>query len=137
MAPSETQLLTSRSPRTCILTPGTDKPGLSMAGLFNSMENYLDTDVSSWLIANESLAQRFGVPVISYEGGQGLYPYSSKNPKLEIQAQNDPGMYTLYKNLITMWEKDIGTQFSSMPSMTATGGCCRCHRRPAPKSGTQ
>ena len=66
-----------------VLTSGTDVPGLTMAGLFNSMENYLDTNVSSWLTANESLAKTYGVPVIGYEGGQGLYPGSSKNPALE------------------------------------------------------
>ncbi len=114
-----------------ILTPGTDVPGLTMTGLFNSMENYLSTDVSSWLTANESLSKTFGVPVISYEAGQGLYPGSSQNLTLENQAQNDPGMYTLYKNLIAMWEKDIGTQLTFyalnsgywglLPSVTATG----------------
>ena len=114
-----------------VLTSGTDVPGLAMAGLFNSMENYLDTDVSSWLTGNESLSTTFGVPVISYEGGQGLYPNNSNNPTLEYQAQNDPGMYTLYKNLIAMWEQDIGTQFTFyalndsywglLPSVTATG----------------
>ena len=119
------------------LTPGTDKPGLSMAGLFDSMENYLDTDVSSWLIANESLAKKFGVPVISYEAGQGLYPNSSKNPKLEMQAQNNPGMYTLYKNLITMWEKDIGTQLTFYTLSDSNWGLLPVVTRPAPKSGTQ
>ena len=114
-----------------ILSSGTDVPGLTMTGLFNSMENYLDTDVSSWLTANESLSKTYGVPVISYEGGQGLYPGLSKNPTLENQAQNDPGMYTLYKNLIAMWETHIGTQFTFyalndgywglLPSVTATG----------------
>jgi hypothetical protein len=92
-----------------ILTPGTDAKGMTMTALFNSMENYLNTQVSSWLTANESLSKTYGVPVISYEAGQGLYPNNSQNPTLQIQAQTDPGMYTLYKNLIAMWEKDIGT----------------------------
>ncbi len=114
-----------------LLTSGTDVPGLTMTRLFNSMENYLSTDVSSWLTANESLSKTFGVPVISYEAGQGLYPSSSQNPTLENQAQNDPGMYTLYKNLIAMWEQDIGTQLTFyalndgfwglLPSVTSTG----------------
>ena len=113
------------------LSSGTDVPGLTMAGLFNSMENYLNTDVSSWLLQNEALSQTYGVPVISYEAGQGLYPNNSQNPTLENQAQNDPGMYTLYKNLIAMWEQDIGTGLTFynlddplwglLPSVTAAG----------------
>jgi hypothetical protein len=92
-----------------ILTAGTDVKGMTMTALFNSMENYLNTQVSSWLIANESLSKTYGVPVISYEAGQSLSPNNSQNPTLENQAQTDPGMYTLYKNLIAMWENDIGT----------------------------
>ena len=114
-----------------VLTSGTDVAGMSMTALFNSMEDYLDTNISSWLTGNEALSKTFGVPVISYEGGQGLYPNTSKNPALQDQAQNNAGMYTLYKNFIAMWEQDIGTPFTFyalndvywglLPSATANG----------------
>ncbi len=113
------------------LASGTDRKGMSMTALFNSMEKMLNTDISSWLTQNEALSQTYGVPVISYEAGQGLYPYNSKNPQLEIQAQSNPGMYTLYSNLIAMWEKDMGTPLTFyalndsfwglLPSVSATG----------------
>ncbi len=112
------------------MTPGSDEPGLTMAGLFASMENYLDTTVSGWLMANEAVSKTYGVPVISYEGGQGVST-SGTNYNLQFQAQNDPGMYTLYKKLIAQWEQDIGTQYTFyaltdsywglLPSVTATG----------------
>ena len=93
------------------MTPGSDEPGLTMAGLFASMENYLDTTVSGWLLANEAVSKTYGVPVISYEGGQAVST-SGTNYNLQFQAQNDPGMYTLYKNLITQWKQAIGTQYN-------------------------
>ena len=50
---------------------------------------------------------------MAYEGGQSLTPYypTSVNYVVETNAQNDPGMYQLYTNLLNDWKQQGGGTF--------------------------
>ncbi len=112
------------------LPTGADVPGLTLPNLFAGLENSLDTTVANELVSNEAVAKYYRVPLISYEGGAGYY-LSSVNPSLSSQVPSNPALYTLYKNMIALWNKDVGNQFTFyalndsfwglLPSVTSTG----------------
>ena len=112
------------------MMPNTDKKGLTVTGLSNSYEEYLNTAVAEDLISNEALAKTYGVPLYAYEGGGGFYN-STKNPSLGAEFDNSPLMYTLYRNLMTQWNLDVGGNYTFyalndsfwglLPSVNSTG----------------
>jgi hypothetical protein len=93
------------------LAGGTDVPGLTMDGVFASLNQYLNTTYVNSIDSNEAVAERYGVKLVAYEGGQGLAT-SGPNGPLEVQAQSDPRMYDLYRRLISIWDQRVGGKIS-------------------------
>jgi hypothetical protein len=95
-----------------MLTKGTNTSGLTLDKMFASMNNYLNNTLPSILTSDVSLAGKFGVPVIAYEGGSGV---TNQNPTkwVKAAAQSDPRMYKLYQDLLDLWSQKVGTMFNA------------------------
>ena len=90
------------------LMPGTDVPGLTMAGLFASVNESLDTTYSANIDADLSIAKFNNVALVTYEAGQSFNPYNGINEPLKHQAQSDPRMYKFYKKMMFIWDQKVG-----------------------------
>jgi hypothetical protein len=76
----------------------------------SSIESYLQQDVTE--------AKKYGLPIVAYEGGQGL---SGSNPLL-ITAQFDPRMYAATQQYFQLWDQLIGRD-RLFNYFTFTGAC--------------
>jgi hypothetical protein len=70
--------------------------------------NILDTpsgQIAGWLTGDLAEATKYGLPLVSYEGGQGLNGASANL----VTAQSDARMYTAYENYFSaLWDKLVG-----------------------------
>jgi hypothetical protein len=62
--------------------------------------------IYQWIQADLAEANAYGLPLVAYEGGQGLdgTAYTS----VENPAQSDARMYTFYKAYFAVWDKLVG-----------------------------
>lgn len=89
-----------------------DNASLTLDGLFAAMNNYIDTYIVNWITNNARLAESYGLPLLGYEGGQGLSSSDDVNTALKIQAQSDPRMADIYRRLIGLWQAQGGDLFN-------------------------
>lgn len=62
--------------------------------------------IAPWLAGDLAEANKFNLPVVAYEGGQGLS--GSNNETNKTAAQTDPRMYTMYQQYFALWNSIIG-----------------------------
>lgn len=60
--------------------------------------------IANWLAGDLAEANKYGLPLVAYEGGQGL---SGSSASL-ITAQSDPRMYTAYRTYFALWDSMVG-----------------------------
>lgn len=94
-----------------------DVPGMSLDALFARMNEFLDKKLSGWITVHHSLAKRFGLPMLAYEGGQhlvGWSPAARADANLEIKraAQADRRMAILMKRMDDVWRAEDGRLFA-------------------------
>jgi hypothetical protein len=96
--------------------------GLTINQLFTDLNQYYTSQVIPWITSNVALAKQYGVPLMAYEGGQGLVPGTNGlNEAVMQQAQNDPRMYQLYVAMMQEWQQAGGGLFDAY-QLTGTGG---------------
>ena len=88
-----------------------DQPGQSLDGLFRGLEQDLNTTLDARIRANQAVAERYHLPLYSYEGGQGMTALNLVNSDLKMAAQSDPRMGKLYEDMIDLWSRDGGGLF--------------------------
>ncbi len=119
------------------LSAGQNVAGLTLNQIFADLNQNLTGGLVPELQADGALAQEYGVPMVSYEGGQSLVPgHNELNFGVMQQAENDPRMYQLYVALINDWQQVGGQLFDAyqltgldgqygywgvLPNVTATG----------------
>ena len=87
--------------------------GLTLNQIFADLNQYLTTDIVPWLQSDAAVAKQYGVPLVAYEGGQGLAPGANDlNSAVMQQAQNDPRMYQFYIAMIKDWQQAGGGLFN-------------------------
>ncbi len=80
--------------------------------------------VTEWIAQHAAIAQKYGLQLLAYEGGQhlvGLGP-ELKNADLTdlfIRANRDPRMYDLYRELLAAWREHGGGLFCHFLSVGA------------------
>jgi len=60
--------------------------------------------IVKWLKGDLAEANMYGLPLIAYEGGQGLASASMNT----ITAQSDPRMYAVYQTYFGLWDTLVG-----------------------------
>jgi len=60
--------------------------------------------IVNWLTGDLAEANKYGLPLVAYEGGQGLASASENT----IAAQSDPRMYAAYQTYFSLWDKLVG-----------------------------
>ena len=98
------------------LDPAVDKPGLTLDGLFASMNGFVADKLSGWIANHKALADRYGLPLLAYEGGQHLVAWNSAdrvyvNESLKASAQDDPRMGQVLRDLAAVWADKGGALF--------------------------
>ena len=88
-----------------------DKPGVTADALFERINAKIDSEIGPWIAQHAALANRFGVPLISYEGGNHLTAMDGTNEKLKQAMQNDPRMGKTYRHLLDVWHQNGGGLF--------------------------
>ena len=95
------------------LPSGDNVAGLTVNQLFADLNQVLATTVVSWLQSDDAVAKQYGLPLVSYEGGQGLAPGANDlNYSVMQQAQTDPRMYQFYISMMNDWQQAGGTLFN-------------------------
>jgi hypothetical protein len=79
-----------------------------MQGLFDWMNNFVDTTLTTWIKDSKGLSDSFGLKLDSYEAGQSLSYLNNQNAALKTAAQDDSRMGSFYQHLITVWTKQSG-----------------------------
>ena len=69
-----------------------DKPGATADALFERINAKIDSEIGPGSRHHAALASRFGVPLVSYEGGNHLTAMDGMNEKLKRMLQNEPRM---------------------------------------------
>ena len=93
--------------------------GLTLDQLFADLNQYLRPTYPVDHV-HVALAAQYGVPLMAYEGGQGLIP-GGNNEAVMQQAQHDPRMYQLYLEMMQVWQQAGGGLFDAY-QLTGGGG---------------
>ncbi len=89
-------------------------PNLTLDQLFSDLQNNLNGWWGSQVHTDAALDQQYGVPMVAYEGGQGLMPGTNgANFAVMSQAQSDPRMYALYREMMSTWSQGGGQLFNA------------------------
>jgi NPCBM/NEW2 domain len=88
--------------------------GLTLNQLFTDMTQYLDDEIIPTLQQDAAISAQYGLPMVAYEWGQGLWPGANDlNEPVMQQAQNDPRMYQIYLELASAWQQAGGGLFNA------------------------
>lgn len=69
-------------------------------------------EVKLWMQQTKAVVAKYGLPMLAYEGGQGLIPRSDANvTNLMFAANRDPRMGAAYQQLLTDWKNAGGETF--------------------------
>jgi hypothetical protein len=74
--------------------------------IFAALDSSLTNTVAAWLANDKKLAEQYRLPLVSYEGGQGLA--GSQNQDAKIAAQDDPRMFDLTRKYLKLWHDTVG-----------------------------
>ena len=96
------------------LPAGDNVAGLTLNQVFTDMNQYLTSKLVPSLQSDAAVAAQYGLPMVAYEGGQGLVPGTNAlNYNVLQAAQLDPRMYQLYIALLTDWQSVGGSVFDA------------------------
>ena len=103
-----------------------DKPGLTRDALFAGLDAFAEAKLKPWIRDHGSLAARYGLPLVSYEGGQHLTPWNAEdrldvNEVVKRDAQIDPRMGDLYVRFDREWAAHGGGLFTFYALTSAYG----------------
>lgn len=92
--------------------------------LFPNMQNYVENKLRLDVRAEKQLADKYHLPLLSYEGGQHLVAFNSTfgvdlNGDFKIAANRDPRMGMLFKELTDMWSQETGGQLFNQFSLVS------------------
>jgi hypothetical protein len=84
----------------------------NLADLFSDLNEVIQStnpngssnSVYQWIEADLAEANKYGLPLVAYEGGQGLVG----GPTIETTAQTDTRMYAFYQEYMAVWDKLVG-----------------------------
>ena len=69
-------------------------------------------EINTWMTSSKAVATKYGLPLLAYEGGQGLIPPADpKVTNLMFAANRDARMGTAYQEMLTNWKNDGGQTF--------------------------
>jgi hypothetical protein len=72
--------------------------------------------IHGWMIANKAVADKFGIPLWAYEGGQSLTPPGGDTDTtlvaLFTAANRDPRMGAAYSRMLADWQASGGQTFA-------------------------
>ena len=74
--------------------------------LFTALDSSLSKTVAAWLASDKKLADKYRLPLVAYEGGQGLSGTSYQDAK--VAAQSDPRMYDVTRKYFKLWHDTAG-----------------------------
>ncbi len=84
--------------------------------------------VANWIKNDLDVANSYGLPLVAYEGGQGLSG-NVINSQAKMTVQSDPAMYDLYRQYYDLWDKIVGRKqlfvhfsFAGSPSKYGSWG---------------
>jgi hypothetical protein len=91
------------------LPGGDDVSGLTLSQLFADLNQYMTSSFVPNLQSDITVAQEYGLPLIGYEGGEGLPSGTGiLNSAVFTAAQNDPRMYQLFATMVNLWDQGGG-----------------------------
>jgi hypothetical protein len=99
-----------------------DYTGQSLDTIMNTLLPAQITDTLNYAAQDKTLAQKYNLRYITYEGGQSVI--LPNNLTLLGQIEHDSRMYDLYKSYMTRWQSTIGdnlTLFTLSGSIGTTG----------------
>ena len=85
-----------------------DNSTLTLDRLFDWTKNFINTQMSYWLKTNKAVADKYGLQLNIYEGGQAFTFMDGRNESIKRAAQNDPRMGDMYRQLITQFTQISG-----------------------------
>ena len=95
-----------------LLAVGSAAPGGSLA------------QVHAWMTGNKAVADKFGIPMWAYEGGQGLVPPGGDTDAslvtLFTAANRDPRMGAAYARMLADWQASGGQTFTLYTDVAAS-----------------
>jgi len=92
-----------------------DSNATTVDGIFTNLQGSVlasnppsssDNAIANWLKADLAEAALYNLPLIAYEGGQGLN--GSANQDNRIAAQSDPRMYDATRQYFALWDTLVG-----------------------------
>jgi hypothetical protein len=75
-----------------------------------------------WIVANKQVADKHGLPLIAYEGGQHLAARGPKMQKMFLAAQRDPRMGVALKRHFDDWQAAGGQLYMAYSYASRSGG---------------
>jgi hypothetical protein len=97
--------------------------GLTINQLFADLDTQLTSSFIPDVQADVAVAGEYGLPLVAYEGGQGLIPGAGDlNFAVMQQAQYDPRMYQFYVTMMTDWQQLGGELFDAFQLDGVGGG---------------
>lgn len=96
------------------LPDSADVDGLTLDGLFASVNGMLTGKVIPGIQAHATIATNRGLQLVAYEGGQSLVPnrdYVILNEPVKRTAQDDPRMGDVHRSIATAWAAAGGDTF--------------------------
>jgi hypothetical protein len=107
---------------------GNDLPKEAPAGgwtvdtLFPECERFTRTTLSLWLRQTRAVAEKYGLTMAAYEGGQHLTGNTTLPEPLKIAANHDRRMYGLYHSIADVWRENGGGMFQQFSHISGGWG---------------
>jgi len=106
---------------------GTDSKGVSVVAPLAIVGSGAPTSgalaqIKSWAVATKAVADTYGLPMMAYEGGQGMT--ASGDAKLQallVAANRDPRMATAYQQMMSDWRAIGGQTFNFFTDVKTNG----------------
>ena len=103
-----------------------DKAGLTRDALLAALNAAVENDMAGWVRKHKKVADRYGLALTAYEGGQHLVAWNAKakaevNVDLKQDVQRDPRMGKLLQHQIKTWEKEGGGLFMHFSHVGPSG----------------
>ncbi|QEH36754.1 TAP-like protein [Aquisphaera giovannonii] len=80
--------------------------------LISMMYTFLETKYISRVSTNSAVATKYGVPLITYEGGFGFFASSTNWDVVNSTITNDPRIAQVYKVMRDLWDEYGGSNFT-------------------------
>jgi hypothetical protein len=100
--------------------------GWNLNTLFDHLEKTALAETVSWIRANKAVADRYGLRLVAYEGGQHLAAYEGAEnnealSRLFLEANAHPRMGELYRSYYRAWAEAGGDVFFHFDSVSRWG----------------